>query len=349
MTEDEVKILLRKRTAMIYHCHSPKSKLFADYSARGLEVYQRWRDSIQSFLDWCVESGYQKNYYLNRLDKSLGFNPDNCFWSPYGPSAVDLTGKVFGKLTALKCTGESVGENLLWVCICSCGNTVTVMSGSLRSGNTKSCGCFRDDQREASEFFDGRSSDPLYKRWRGMLQRCYNPKTTWFKYYGGRGITVCDEWRDSKKGIKAFSLWAQANGYCKELEIDRIDVNGPYSPENCRWVTKEENGNNKRNNLYLEYEGQTYSVAQFARKLDVTYYAVLHRFEQGKSGAVIFKEMDDFRRRKRPILLDGIAMTTKELISKFPGLDNSFISYYKTRGRTAEEIISLARSKGRIT
>jgi hypothetical protein len=134
----ELKSLLARRAAMIYNCYSPSSPAYTSYSSRGITVYQQWQDSEQEFIGWCMANGYKKNYYLNRKNKDEGFNPDNCYWSEYGPSNKDIEGLTFGRLKVVRCTGESFGESLLWECICSCGTQVVVPGGSLRSGNTKS-------------------------------------------------------------------------------------------------------------------------------------------------------------------------------------------------------------------
>ncbi|MBO7171268.1 MAG: hypothetical protein J6W28_08845, partial [Clostridia bacterium] len=107
----------------------------------------------------------------------------------------------------------------------------------------------------------GQTHTRLHHIWHGIKQRCLNPKSYIYKNYGGRGITVCDEWRDS---FEVFYGWAMANGYADDLTIDRIDVNGNYEPLNCRWATSKEQGNNRRTNHLLTYKGQTRTTQEWA-------------------------------------------------------------------------------------
>lgn len=120
---------------------------------------------------------------------------------------------------------------------------------------------------------------PLYGVWEKMKSRCYNPNHINYGDYGARGIRICAEWEND---FKAFHDWAQANGYASGLFLDRKDNNGDYSPENCRWVTRKENNNNKRNNIMLTAFGRTQTVAQWADKAGLKYWTLLHRVQSGR-------------------------------------------------------------------
>ena len=148
-------------------------------------------------------------------------------------------------------------KRMHYVAQCQCGAFGVVLECALLRNGHRSCGCLpRKNQRRYQRKprnNRGLSREPLYNRWRGILDRCYRPKSTRFKNYGARGITVCDEW----KSYKTFKEWAIEAGFQENLSIDRIDVNGPYSPSNCRWVTSKCQQRNRRNNRFVQAFGET--------------------------------------------------------------------------------------------
>lgn len=160
----------------------------------------------------------------------------------------DLTGQRFGQLVALRPIIKRIRGKVAWSCRCDCGKKILVPSDSLRSGNTKSCGCWNQEQSARRAIkrntTHGYGNHPLYKVWHHMIQRCENPKDKAYKWYGGRGIAVCEEWRYN---LIAFCNWGMLNGYKEGLTLDRWpDNDGPYRPNNCRWATAKEQRANSR-------------------------------------------------------------------------------------------------------
>jgi hypothetical protein len=156
---------------------------------------------------------------------------------------IDLTNKVFGRLTVIsKVEDGSKSVNFKWNCVCVCGNEIVVFGGNLRRNHTRSCGCLQSDELRERSTTHGLRKHQLYKVWHWMIQRCYCEYSTSYKNYGARGISVCDEWRYS---VENFFL-DMSNGWAKGLQLDRINNNGNYCKENCRWVTPKENNRNTR-------------------------------------------------------------------------------------------------------
>lgn len=154
------------------------------------------------------------------------------------PALIDLTGKKFGRLTVIERYDAKT-----WKCICDCGNTTYSDGYQLRKGITQSCGCYHRDICGNQHRKHGLSRTRLYRIYYKMKERCYRPSNDNYKYYGALGITICDEWLND---FSAFANWSMANGYSEILTIDRKDNVKGYSPDNCRWITIQDQQKNKR-------------------------------------------------------------------------------------------------------
>lgn len=192
----------------------------------------------------------------------------------------DLTGMHFGMLTAIKCVGSNKYNRKMWLCKCDCGNETTVSSGALLSGNTSSCGCLKKymDENGITGYKHGMSKEKLYFVWKSMKYRCLNPNNPAYRNYGGRGISVCEEWANS---YVVFKKWAMENGYKDGLTIERKDVNGDYCPENCTWATRLVQARNRRTNVYITYNGETKTVTEWSRETGISTTTIHNRIKQG--------------------------------------------------------------------
>lgn len=187
---------------------------------------------------------------------------------------IDLTGQKFGKLTVLEYIG-----NKKWRCECDCGNIKDIYSNNLRNGLTRSCGClYKDAAIKRSKH--GKSNTRLYHIWMRMKQRCYYEKSNRYKSYGGRGITVCDEWLND---FQVFYTWAMDNGYRDDLTIERIDVNGNYEPNNCKWSTNLEQQRNTTRNRNITYNGEVHCLSEWCEMLNLDYNKTKSDLNKGLS------------------------------------------------------------------
>lgn len=196
------------------------------------------------------------------------------------PSRSARVGQKFGRLTLIK-EAPKLPSNAgrRWLCRCDCGRTREASQTNLRRGLVKSCGCLVVDALR-SRATHGLSNTKEYDAWKSMLRRCYDPRTERYPVYGGRGIRVCERWRDGFENFLADIGFAPSQSH----SIDRIDVNGDYEPQNCRWATPKEQSRNTSRNIRLTLNGQTKTLAEWAEGSQLRYRTIHRRvMEQGWS------------------------------------------------------------------
>lgn len=191
----------------------------------------------------------------------------------------DLTGQKFGRLTVIG-LHETETRKTYWVCQCDCGNIKIVRSDSLQNGSIRSCGCLKKEQDKINleaNHKHNMSGTRIYEIWQGMKKRCYNPRDLRYHRYGGRGITVCNEW---KNDFKSFYLWAINHGYSENLTIDRIDNDKGYSPDNCRWADRTTQCRNRSTNVNITIGNSTRTLTEWCEIFKVSYETVNARYER---------------------------------------------------------------------
>ena len=183
----------------------------------------------------------------------------------------DLTGKKFGYLTIVERVQNAKNGKARWKCMCDCGNETIVTSTDIMAGHTSSCGCKKYESHNKRH---GMTKTELHNKWCSMKERCFCESSKAYKRYGARGITVCDEWKNS---FESFMEWSYSHGYEYGLSIDRIDNSKGYSPDNCRWVKWEEQAGNRTNNIKITFNGKTQNLKKWCTELGKDYLFIRQR------------------------------------------------------------------------
>ena len=193
---------------------------------------------------------------------------------------IELSGMRFGRLTVLALSHKK-NQRYYWACSCDCGNFCAIAGNKLRNGHTQSCGCYKSYRNSVTHFKHGhcksqklRSSE--HKTWGSMIQRCHDEKCKSYPRYGGRGIKVCDAWRND------FSVFLNdmKEKPSPSHSIERIDNNGNYEPSNCKWATKLEQANNRRNTYEVEWQGEPIQLKYLCKNLNLPYHTIWQRLER---------------------------------------------------------------------
>ena len=186
---------------------------------------------------------------------------------------IDLIGQKFSKLTVIKYAGRNKGKDFRWLCLWDCGKEKIVQGGHLKSGHTKSCGCWRKEIIATIMTKHGFSGDKIYNIWKGMIRRCTNQNDKSYHSYGGRGITVCKRWLKFKNFLEDMGEAPSGR------QIDRINNNGNYCKSNCRWVTQKQQQRNTRRNHLITCFGKTQCAAAWAEETGISTKIILKRLK----------------------------------------------------------------------
>jgi hypothetical protein len=193
------------------------------------------------------------------------------------PKANKLDGQTFHKLTVIERSGIARNGKIKWLCRCDCGKEAIVVGTDLITGNTKSCGCYKNQMIRDRSFLHGQSRKRIHNIWSNIDQRCNNSNNKSYRLYGAAGITLCESWNE----FINFLDWSTINGYQETLTIDRKDNSKGYSPDNCRWVSMESQQRNRTNNRYLTINGETKMLCEWSEETGIHHTTILTRIKRG--------------------------------------------------------------------
>lgn len=251
-------------------------------------------------------------------------------------SSEIVPGMRFGRLETIR-VDQSKSRNssaVYWVCQCDCGNTKSILASSLTRGTTRSCGCLHREGLQNRNHKHGLSRHPLYTHWCAMKQRCDYPGSEFYYCYGGRGIRVCCEWEND---FLSFFQWSMSHGYHDGLTLDRIDPNGNYCPENCRWATDKDQANNTTKNHWIVYNNERMTIAQASERYYVPYHTLKARINT-LHWSVEKAIETPVRNAKHRFVYHGKEYTGEEISLLF-GFSKPYAGYLLKNGLTHEQVI----------
>jgi len=294
--------------SMKQRCYYKAKAGYKYYGGRGVRVCDEWKNNFSSFYNWAIENGWQEGKKLD-LDKAgMVFCPEYCSFITREESSnrtllknkiknqlvtaqnkiknnpvIQFIGTKFNLLTIVSDEGMSNNRRMVAV-KCDCGSEKKIGFATVKNGTAKSCGCLRviSNKKMVHRTTHGLVKHPLYRVWVGVRKRCYNSKCPEFKNYGGRGVTMCDEWRED---FLPFYEWAISNGYKKGLELDKDkfasnEGGKVYSPEFCSFISRDENAKYRRSNISIHYNGEEKCLSQWCIDLGLHYFRTYGRLRQ---------------------------------------------------------------------
>lgn len=250
---------------------------------------------------------------------------------------IDMTGRQCGLWTVIERGPNRItpcgNTEAMWLCECQCGTRRLVRAADLRNGASKSCGCYRRQRASEASTRYACKDQRLYTIWAGMCYRCEDPKHPSYSLYGGRGVKVCDEW---KEDFDCFARWAYQAGYHDKLTLDRIDVDGDYCPVNCRWATPKEQANNRRTCVYIEYAGKSQTATQWAEEFNISPSTLLGRLRCGWSVEAALTEPT--KQKRHSLTYQGVTHSPTEW-ARIVGISPDLLSYRLLHGWSVEDAL----------
>lgn len=237
-------------------CNYDNSSSYDRYRGRGISICEEWNNDFITFYDWANKNGYEEHLTLDRIDNDGNYEPSNCRWATVKEQNNNMSSNIV-------VTHNGKSQNITqWAN--ELGIHPYTFGARLRKNLDEDKLFAR--KREIKNKGIHAKQDKLSGVWYSMKSRCLNPNHSGYAYYGGRGITICDEWLDKE----VFKEWARSNGYREGLSLDRIDNDQGYGPLNCRWATREEQGQNKRKTVWLTHDNETLTLADWAKRLGIS-------------------------------------------------------------------------------
>lgn len=261
---------------MISRCNYSERKAAAGDDVKHLTVIPRWRKFENFYED--NKHLYNEGLFLCRVDALGGYSPDNIEWRKVIRPCrkIAMVGRRYERLEVICEKGKDSRGEYLWLCKCDCGEEIITTGGNLRSGNTKSCGCWNVEMFVSKTYRHGMKDSRIYSIWASMRRRCNVESSHAYKDYGGRGIKVCERWN---RFINFYE--DMISGYADDLTLDRINPNGNYEPENCRWATTKEQARNKRNTKFIEHKGKKATAIEWQEISGTDATTINYRIKKG--------------------------------------------------------------------